>query len=119
MKKNKNSQSMEYPGMQGGSHSGTPGRSNRKQHLETGYDQHTFPRGQQGQITKRDMSDGLGGGSGSFGGAKLYKFTGAGNKRTSFEVNGLSDDCIPMIEYHNMNNSNHSSPQTVRVPREQ
>ena len=63
VKKVQNRQSMEYPGMQGGSHSGTPGRSNRKQHLETGYDQHTFPRGQQRQITKRDMSDGLGGGS--------------------------------------------------------
>ena len=24
-----------------------------------------------------------------------------------------------MIEYNNMNNSNHSSPQTLRVPREQ
>eukprot|EP00090_Calanus_glacialis_P036292 TRINITY_DN61906_c0_g1_i1.p1 TRINITY_DN61906_c0_g1~~TRINITY_DN61906_c0_g1_i1.p1 ORF type:complete len:799 (+),score=94.62 TRINITY_DN61906_c0_g1_i1:179-2398(+) len=119
VKKVQNRQSMEYPGMQGGSHSGTPGRSNRKQHLETGYDQHTFPRGQQRQITKHNMSDGLGGGSGSFGGAKSYKFTGAGNGRTSFEVNGLSDDCIPMIEYHNMNNSNHSSPQTLRVPREQ
>ena len=39
---------------------------------------------------------------------------GYGTYRRSYEVNGGTEDCIPMIEY----NSNHSSPQqTLHVPR--
>ena len=118
-KKVQSRQSMEYLEMQSVSHSGTPGRSNRRQQADNSFEQHTFPRGQQRQMTKRDLPDGLQSGSGSFGGTKSYKFSGGGPSGASFEVNEVSDDCLPMMEYHNMNTSNHSSPQTLRVPREQ
>ena len=38
--------------------------------------------------------------------------------RYGYDVNGSTEDCIPMIEYPETANSAHSSPQTLRVPRQ-
>lgn len=74
------------------------------QHLEQLQEQHTFPRGQRGP---RGREEGHHSGT-----------LPPPPQRYGYNVNGTAEDCIPMIEYPDMNNSNHSSPQTLSVPRQ-
>ena len=80
------------------------GRSN--QNLESGYDQHTFPRGH--RVARGGRGEGIGRGG----------TLPPPPHRYGYDVNGSTEDCIPMIEYPDINGSNHSSPQTLRVPRQ-
>ena len=115
------------------SREGRGGGNRLSQHLESEqYEQHTFPRGQRGRSRGGTLERGRGGtlerdrsreegvmrgGTFERGRSREEGIQPPPPRRYGYNISGDAEDCIPMIEYPDMSNSNHASPQTLRVPR--